>query len=30
MANPPFNQNDWRNENQLINAFKTLGYDIEL
>ncbi len=30
MANLPFTQKDWRGDNELINAFKTLEYDIEL
>lgn len=28
MANPPFNQKDWRAENQLTNDARWLGYDV--
>ena len=28
MANPLFNLKDWRGENELINAFKTPGYEL--
>lgn len=28
MANPPFNQKDWRAENELVNDPRWLGYDV--
>lgn len=28
MANPPFNQKDWRDENELLNDPRWMGYDV--
>jgi type I restriction enzyme M protein len=28
MANPPFNQKDWRAENELIDDPRRMGYDV--